>query len=292
MIASIGLAQSKPIMVSFGTNTGPIVPAQPISSTVAPNAPRTPAPVYENVDDIPNPHPYKPLSPHQYRNKIYAFKPHPNLILGTPLDQNFQYNPSLEKHNYYKKLKLAKALGFDYRGPAFFDKQAYEIEREKYKALQYKEKHAEKRYDENPSESATEYQQPMRAQNSYTQQASPQLVPYNQQLPVQNNYQYSTTKAPSNYQTTQAPINRRNDVNEVQRRPRYTQTSIQTQPGNYQNFQYQYNNQQQQQQQSRYVPQIGIAYSSGLKYYVPQGIEYYQDGDNSVYQQQNQQYYN
>lgn len=287
-------------MVSFGTNTGPIVPAQPISSTVAPNAPKTPAPVYENVDDIPNPHPYKPISPHQYRNKIYEFKPHPNLILGTPIDQKYQYNPSLEKHNYYKKLKLAKALGFEYRGPALFDKQAYEVEREKYKALQYKEKQAEKRYDQNPSQSDTQYQQqstgqyqqqqqqpqPMRSQNSYTQQTNPQLVPYNSQVPVQNNYQYSTTQSPNNYQTTAQPINRRND-NEVQRPQRYTHTSVQTQPGNYQSFQYQYNNQQQ-----RYVPQIGIAYSSGLKYYVPQGLGYYQDGENSVYQQQNQQYYN
>lgn len=112
-------------MVTFGTNRGPIVPPEPPKTTIAPSIQRRqdPAPVIERIDDTPNPIIYKPLVPHQYRTKIYSYRPHPNLILGTPIDQ--KYTPSLAKYDIYRK-KQAKSLGLDYRGPHVFERQDYE----------------------------------------------------------------------------------------------------------------------------------------------------------------------
>lgn len=118
------LASAKPIMVTFGTHQGPIEPPE---QTPKPS-PRTivdhsPAPVVEAADDVPNPHIYRPLVPHQYRRKIYAQRPPPSLILGTPLDQ--KYTPSIEKFDLYQK----QHRGVDYTGPHVFDRQQYEFEK-------------------------------------------------------------------------------------------------------------------------------------------------------------------
>nr|CAI5833980.1 unnamed protein product [Callosobruchus analis] len=132
ILASIGLVQ--PIMVTFGTNQGPIVPRQRQPKSTAAQErtlpPRNPAPVSEERDDIPNPIQYQPPVPHQYRTKLYSLKPSPNLILGTPLD--IKYAQSLNKYTLTKK-DLAKSLklGRDYTGPHFFEKQPYEFLLEK-----------------------------------------------------------------------------------------------------------------------------------------------------------------
>ncbi|KAK4880004.1 hypothetical protein RN001_008150 [Aquatica leii] len=133
IVFTISITPAKPIMVSFGTNQGPIVP--PPSSTTHRTLPqdiREPAPVNEHVNDIPNPSVYRPPVPLQYRRKFLGYKPNPNLILGTAPDQ--KYFGSSYKFNLYKK-EQARALGLDYRGPQFFEIQPYEIEREQRKAL-------------------------------------------------------------------------------------------------------------------------------------------------------------
>lgn len=156
-------------MVTFGTNRGPIVP--PTKTTSIPSTARqrslNPAPVIERIDDdTPNPIHYRPLIPHQYRTKIYSYKPNPNLIFGTPIDQ--KYTPNFAKYNIYKK-KQAKALGLDYRGPHVFDRQAYE---DNY----YKEQQNLLRRNFN-------YQEPTRQE-------------LNLQTPQQNNYNYHGKSVP------------------------------------------------------------------------------------------------
>lgn len=182
ILASLGSA--KPIMVSFGTNEGPIIPKQ-VTTTQSPKYDVNPAPVFEKPEDIPNPSVYKPLVPHQYRNRIFSYKPHPNLILGTPLD--IKYTPSLNKYAHQKR--QLKSLGIGYRGPQVFEKQDYEYELEKERLAV-----AESR---SISEESVEYQSRNGGRN--------------------------------------------------------------------------------------YVPQIGVIYSSGLRYYVPQIYDSSQEEDNSVY---------
>lgn len=121
------LTTTKPIMVSFGTNKGPIVPRSALPATPITersDTPTKPAPVYEAREDTPNPETYKPLVPHQYRTKLLSVKPSPNLILGTPLD--IKYTPSEEKYDVYKKTQL-KSIGRTYVGPNLFERQAYEF---------------------------------------------------------------------------------------------------------------------------------------------------------------------
>lgn len=183
-------------MVSFGTKQGPIVPP---STTASPPVARRidynvqPAPVYERVEDTPNPNIYRAPTPRQYRNKFFTYKPKPNLILGTPLD--IKYTPGLGKYEQYKR-KTAKAFGFDYKGPQYFEKQAYEYDLEKDKPSQ----------------------------------------PFSTQVPY--------------YQPAEPRIDARN----------------------YQN-----------QPHGNLVPSIGIVYSSGVRYYVPQLVYYNEDQQNSVY---------
>lgn len=188
---------SSPIMVKFGTNDGPIVPAPSTTTTTpAPGAyTMRPAPVYETPDDIPNPRVYKPLDPHQYRKQIYKYKPNPNLILGTPLDQ--KYTGRSKNTDYYQK--EARDLGIDYKGPQTFGHQQYEREYEK-----------------------------------------------------NNNYN---------------KIDSRQDEFNFRNHPRDQDNTA-----------------------TRTVPQIGIVYSSGVRYYVPQRM-YYDDIDNSVYQANDLKYY-
>ncbi|KAJ8941015.1 hypothetical protein NQ318_006444 [Aromia moschata] len=137
LLCLVTLASSKPIMVSFGTNEGPIVPRQPKAATVQQRTVvPSPAPVSEIREDVPNPNQYKPLIPRQYRTKIFSLKPPANLLLGTPLDQ--KYTPALQKKDYSKGLNL----GVDYTGPHIFEKQDYETEiynakKELHRALKY-----------------------------------------------------------------------------------------------------------------------------------------------------------
>lgn len=144
------LGSTKPIMVSFGTNEGPIVPKPP-TTTLPPNLDANPAPVFERPADVPNPSIYKPLVPHQYRYKIFSHKPHANLILGTPLD--IKYTPSLNKYNHKKR--QIKSLGIGYRGPQVFDKQDYEYDLEKQRSRSLTDVGAD--YGSN-SEGSSEYQ--------------------------------------------------------------------------------------------------------------------------------------
>ncbi|GJQ86687.1 hypothetical protein Trydic_g14768 [Trypoxylus dichotomus] len=191
------LGTSKPIMVSFGTNDGPIVPRQ-TTTTLPPRIDANPAPVFEKPEDVPNPSIYKPLVPHQYRSKIFSYKPHPNLILGTPLD--IKYTPSLNK--YAQKKRQIKSLGTGYRGPQVFEKQDYEYDLEKQRSPLVEARVAESRsYSEDSSE----------------------------------------------YQSTN--------------------------------------------QQSNLVPQIGIIYSSGVRYYVPQIYDHSSEENNSVYDGNDRKYY-
>ncbi|XP_071052517.1 uncharacterized protein [Onthophagus taurus] len=126
------IVSSKPIMVSFGTNQGPIIPIQR-STTLRPPPSRidvansAPAPVFERPDDIPNPATYRALIPHQYRRKIYSHKPHPNLLLGTPVD--IKYTGRFDRRKELKR--QIKSLGTGYTGPQVFEKQEYEYELEK-----------------------------------------------------------------------------------------------------------------------------------------------------------------
>ncbi|KAG5872784.1 hypothetical protein JTB14_029298 [Gonioctena quinquepunctata] len=127
LLCLAALVSTKPIMVTFGTNQGPITPRQPKSTAAQERSDvyRVPAPVSEDREDIPNPNTYRPPVPHQYRTKLYSFKPSANLILGTPLD--LKYTPYLQKYNIYKK-QLARSfdLGVDYTGPHIFEEQDYE----------------------------------------------------------------------------------------------------------------------------------------------------------------------
>lgn len=130
LIGLLTLVNSKPIMVSFGTNPGPIESRQPKSLSAQERSysvNKNPAPVSEQQEDTPEPSQYKPLIPHQYRTKLYAVKPSSNLILGTPLDQKF--TPALQKYALEKK--HARSIGLDYTGPHFFEVQDYEVERAK-----------------------------------------------------------------------------------------------------------------------------------------------------------------
>ncbi|CAG9859393.1 unnamed protein product [Phyllotreta striolata] len=122
------LPSSRAIMVSFGTNQGPIVPRQPKSTAAQERTieARSPAPVSENRDDVPNPNTYVPPVPRQYRTKLYAYKPAANLILGTPLDRKYTPN-SIPKYHYYKKQLQKLNLGVDYTGPNVFERQEYEF---------------------------------------------------------------------------------------------------------------------------------------------------------------------
>lgn len=113
-------------MVTFGTNQGTITPLyQPTTPKSKTVVPRSPAPIAEATEDIPNPIVYKPPIPHQYRTKLYSFIPKMNLVLGTPLD--IKYTPGLSKYEVYKK-QMAKSLGREYTGPHLFERQAYEDE--------------------------------------------------------------------------------------------------------------------------------------------------------------------
>ncbi|KAB0798015.1 hypothetical protein PPYR_09008 [Photinus pyralis] len=133
IIAIISNASSKPIMVTFGTKQGPIVPPTPTTThRVPPQDLKQPAPVSEQVNDIPNPSTYKPAVPLQYRQKLLGYKPHPNLILGTATDQ--KYFGSSNKFNSYKR-EQARALGLEYSGPQYFEVQPYELEREQKRIL-------------------------------------------------------------------------------------------------------------------------------------------------------------
>lgn len=175
-------------MVTFGTNQGSITPyyekTTPKPKTVVP---RSPAPIAEATEDIPNPIIYKPPVPHQYRSKLYSFIPKMNLVLGTPLD--VKYTPSVGKYEAYKK-QLAKSFGREYKGPHLFDRQAYEDDLLKVPQV----------------DGASYYQQ-------------------------------------------------------------------------------QQQQQRQQQKQGKLVPEIGVVYSAGVRYYVPQLVFYAEneDAENSVY---------
>lgn len=125
LLCWISTSFCKPILVTFGTNQGSITPYVPKPTTPPPKnvVARSPAPIFEATDDIPNPIVYKPLIPHQYRSKLYSFQPNTNLLLGTPLD--IKYTPILNKYQIYKK-QLAKSLGREYTGPQYFERQPYE----------------------------------------------------------------------------------------------------------------------------------------------------------------------
>lgn len=137
-------------MVTFGTNQGPIEPKEPRpkSQQAEPKSlnVRDPAPVSEEQEDIPNPNIYRPPVPHQYRSKLYSYKPPANLVLGTPLDQ--KYTSSLEKLNYYNRKQFARSFGLDYTGPHAFDKQAYEYLERKPTTLQLALKYNKPYYSE------------------------------------------------------------------------------------------------------------------------------------------------
>ncbi|CAH0557212.1 unnamed protein product [Brassicogethes aeneus] len=203
------LTSTKPIMVTFGTNQGPIVPRQKSPSSLEPRniVARSPAPVSEDNEDLPNPSVYKPLVPHQYRTKLLSVRVPPNLVLGTPLDQ--KYTPSLQKYNLQKKQQQGRSLGTDYTGPHIFEKQGYEF------------------YENKPK----------------------------------------TTLQPS---------------------VRYVK------PQYFQQLQQNYDN-----PNNKYVPQIGIIYSGGVRYYVPQFVPLYQHqqqiqqqkDENSIYDHPNEKVY-
>ncbi|XP_050307267.1 uncharacterized protein LOC126744003 [Anthonomus grandis grandis] len=132
------------IMVEFGTSKGPIIPKDIPRNSIQQKTivPRSPAPVREerHIADTPNPNQYQPPVPHQYRTKIYSFKPNPNLILGTPLDQ--KYTPSLPKYNLQKK-QYSRSLGLDYTGPHLFEVQPYQYYEVKKTTLQPSTKYRE-----------------------------------------------------------------------------------------------------------------------------------------------------
>lgn len=83
------------IRVDFGTNKGPIQPATSTQKTQY-YEPRSsysnPAPVFENaLNDIPNPRPYHPYTPFQYRSKIHSsFEKAPaSIYFGSDYDQKY-----------------------------------------------------------------------------------------------------------------------------------------------------------------------------------------------------------
>lgn len=152
ILATIYPCWSSPIMVQFGTKGGPIIPPTPTSSTPSAAARsyyEAPAPVYEYQDDIPNTSTYAPIKPVQYRNKIYKYRPHPNLILGTPLDKKYilGYDKSGKYTNSYRKTRKTP-LGLGYTGPQYFEQQEYEKQ---------------------------EYNKPRRLTMNYQQQQQPQV---------------------------------------------------------------------------------------------------------------------
>lgn len=198
ILVVISPSWSTPIMVEFGTKGGPIVPPAPTTAAPSPRRYDPPAPVYEYQEDIPNPSTYKPIVPHQYRTKIYKYRPHPNLIFGTPVDK--KYTLGYDKYVIYRKARKNYDLG--YTGPQVFDVQEYEKENLK---------------NRNVEISPRSYQVP-------------------QQVPQQTDYS----------------------------------------------------------QKTHYVPQIGVVYTSGVRYYVPQ-ITYfpsaYDEVDNSIYDANDLKYY-
>lgn len=199
-------------MVSFGTNAGPIIPRQPKSPTTPQKTvvTRSPAPVSEEREDVPNPNLYKAPVPHQYRTELYSFKPPNDLVLGTPLDQKF--TPGIDKANKQRKQFAREILGVDYTGPHTFEKQEYELLEAKRNRLAWK------------------YNKP-----HYVQQVA------------------------------------KRDEGQVEL-PQNTGDA-------------------------KYVPQIGVIYSSGVRYYVPQFVYYNQpassdnaDLENSVYDEGDTKY--
>ncbi|XP_018561037.1 uncharacterized protein LOC108903370 [Anoplophora glabripennis] len=211
LLCLVTLASTKPIMVTFGTNQGPIIPRQPKTSSTQHKTvvTRSPAPVSEEREDVPNPNAYKAPVPHQYRTELYSFKPPADLALGTALDQ--KYTPSIDKINQQRKQFVRNILGVDYRGPHTFEKQDYEILEAKKNRLAWK---------------------------------------YNK---------------PHYYQEIEKRVDE--------------QTAL---PQN---------------NDSKYVPQIGVVYSAGVRYYVPQLVYYDQpvagdnpDLENSVYDERDTKY--
>ncbi|XP_066156376.1 uncharacterized protein GV1 [Euwallacea fornicatus] len=199
----VALDGCESIMVEFGTSKGIIPPKEPIarSSSLQPKSivPRSPAPVREIQEDIPNPNPYQAPIPHHYRTKLYSFQPNPNLILGTPLDQ--VYTLSLQKYEVHRK-QYSRTLGPNYTGPHIFSKQEYEF------------------------------------------------------LP------------PSKKTTLQPSV-------------KYTERELQ--------------NRVKANEKQKYVPQIGVIYSSGVRYYIPQVIYFTPNGEagadeNSVYDKNDEKY--
>lgn len=192
----VSLATASPIMVKFGTKEGPIVVPVTTTTTPTPDSyPSQPAPVHESQYDVPNPTVYRPLLPHQYRTKIYKYKPNPNLILGTPLDR--KYTPSLQKYAEYQR--TAKSVDFGFTGPQTFGHD-----------------------------------------DSYQH--------------IDNYGKY--------------------EKGQVQSRSYDTAASDQAKSG------------------SKTVPQIGVVYSAGIRYYVPQIVYYDEDAvDNSVYEANDLKYY-
>lgn len=285
-------------MVSFGTNGGPIVPPTPKTTTLNPLAPKNPAPVYEDQsDDIPPPV-YRAPTPNQYRNLINSYKPNPNLQLGTPLDIKYQdLNTLSQLQVQQQKAELARQQGLGYTGAQVFGVQEYE-------------------YD-NARNRQNQQNQQNRGQGQLTsaQQFVQQYIPKRQ---VQQNNQVqsqtpTTTEKPQAQEQKQIVRQQRHPQKDqaVQGATRYTRVysvsepqpqQQQPQPQYNYRFHYNYNNNQQnqnqqqqqqqqnqnqlnqQQQQNQQTPGFGVAFSSGLRYYVPQ--YYYYDSR----QQQQQQY--
>lgn len=125
VLCHLTLTPSNAVMVKYGTSSGPIEPKTNFIPTPYPRnvEPSSPAPVSEAAEDLPNPTTYRPLIPHQYRTKLYSYKPKSNLIFGTPLDA--KYTPGIGKYDIYKKMQL-KRLDLGYTGPNLFEKQDYE----------------------------------------------------------------------------------------------------------------------------------------------------------------------
>lgn len=232
----VSVSVAKPIMVSFGTNHGPIIAPTVSSSTANPLAPRSAPEVYEKIeDDVPNTFHYKAPTPHQYRKQILSHKPNPNLILGTPLD--IKFTPALQKYDIYnRKSKFAKAIGLDYTGPQYFEVQQYEVDKIA-------------RQVENKSQSSSQH---------FVQQYTTQRRYDNQEPKVQNAQQ----------------------VKQVVYQVHEPQNSVSS-------YQYNFNK-----NNNQYVPEIGVIYSSGLRYYVPQIVYYNQEeNENSVYDKSEPKYY-
>lgn len=198
-------------MVSFGTNQGPIIPRQSKSATTQQKTvvTRSPAPVSEEREDVPNPNLYKAPVPHQYRTELYSFRPPSDLVLGTPLDQ--KYTPSVDKKQQRKQF-VRDILGVEYTGPHTFEKQEYELLEAKKNRLAWK------------------YNKPH----------------YFQQVTKRDEGQVELSQ----------------DTGDA-----------------------------------KYVPQIGVVYSAGVRYYIPQFVYYNQpvasdnpDLENSIYDEEDAKY--